>query len=89
MLKTFSVCSLLGAAFTPLSSCSTVRIGVTGDVNLDPFLIGGDDGDWGYPWGDTLSTTQALDAFFINHEVGWRESKDDNIINDTLTYASC
>ncbi|GMI06089.1 hypothetical protein TrVE_jg5717 [Triparma verrucosa] len=68
MLKTFSVCSLLGAAFTPLSSCSTVRIGVTGDVNLDPFLIGGEDGDWGYPWGDTLSKTKALDAFFINHE---------------------
>jgi hypothetical protein len=42
-----------------------VRIGVTGDVNLDPFLVGD---NFAHPWGDTLSTTKGLDAFLINHE---------------------
>ena len=65
MWRTISLLGVLNSAFAPLCRGSTVRIGVTGDVNLDPFLHGD---NYGYPWGDTLSTTQKLDAFLINHE---------------------
>ena len=55
-------------AFSPLCIGCMIRIGVTGDVNLDPNLLGDEEGGFGYPWGNTLSTTQSLDAFLINHE---------------------
>ncbi|GMH62432.1 hypothetical protein TrRE_jg9613 [Triparma retinervis] len=57
--------SLLCVLVVALCSAGPVRIGVTGDVNLDPFLVGD---NFAHPWGDTLSTTKGLDAFLINHE---------------------
>ncbi|GMH89489.1 hypothetical protein TL16_g11472 [Triparma laevis f. inornata] len=65
--------------FAPFCLGSTIRIGVTGDVNLDPNLLGDEEGEgYGYPWGNTLSTTQALDAFFINHEATIANVVDEN-----------
>jgi poly-gamma-glutamate capsule biosynthesis protein CapA/YwtB (metallophosphatase superfamily) len=53
---------------SPLCSAAPVRIGLTGDVNLNPFIYQTHPGQYDYPWGNTLPTLKGLDSFFVNHE---------------------
>ena len=68
MRLSLAILGILNSAFSPICHGSPVRIGVTGDVNLNPFLYKTHPAAYEYPWGSTLQTVQALDAFFVNHE---------------------
>ena len=59
---------LLGVLISLLCQSSPVRIGLTGDVNLNAFIYETHPGQYDYPWGNTLATVRGLDAFLINHE---------------------
>ena len=66
----FTLLALVVGALLPPSghASSPVRIGLTGDVNLNPFIYQSHPGEYDFPWGNTLATVKALDAFLINHE---------------------
>ena len=73
--------TLLVGLFAASSCChgsSPVRLALTGDVNLNPFLYRTHPGEYDYIWGDTLSTITAMDAFLINHEATIANVVDDD-----------